>query len=109
MPVIEIILPIKTISEANCRDHWAKKAKRVKTHRTTARLMCPKFELPCIVTLTRVSRGTLDDDNLRGATKAVRDGIADKLGADDGSPLIDWRYAQKKGAPSVMVKLEPMK
>lgn len=32
------------------------------------------------ITLTRISRGKLDDDNLGGALKPVRDGVADALG-----------------------------
>lgn len=52
-----------------------------------------------VVTMTRVAPRALDDDNLRGAFKAVRDAIADVLGSDDRNPLIAWRYEQRKGAP----------
>ena len=57
----------------------------------------PSDLLPVVVTLTRVSVGRLDDDNLRGALKHVRDGVAKALGVDDGSRFIRFRYAQRKG------------
>lgn len=104
---VEVILPVQTVSEANRRDHWAVKAKRVKRHRLVARAMCPAMGLPCVVRLTRLSPGTLDDDNLRGALKAVRDGVADRLGVDDRDPRVTWEYAQErsKGLKGV-VRLE---
>jgi len=30
---------------------------------------------------------------------AVRDGVADAIGIDDGSARIEWKYAQEKGKP----------
>lgn len=55
-------------------------------------------ELPAVVELTRISPGYLDDDNLRGAFKAHRDGVADWLGIDDRDDRVQWRYAQR-GCP----------
>jgi hypothetical protein len=52
-----------------------------------------------VVRLTRITgpRGkTLDDDNLRGCLKAMRDGVADWLGVQDNDPRITWRYDQRK-------------
>jgi hypothetical protein len=53
-----------------------------------------------LVRLTRVhasrSRG-LDDDNLRSALKAVRDGVADALGVDDRDPRLSFHYHQRPG------------
>lgn len=92
-----IVLPLHTVSESNSRDHWRKKAKRVKGHRLVAKSKTPEHRLPCVVTLTRIAPRALDDDNLRGALKAVRDGVADKLGTDDRDPRIEWRYAQARG------------
>ena len=65
--------------------------------------MSPAFPLPCVVTMTRVSPRGLDDDNLRSALKATRDGIADKLGVDDRSPLVEWRYAQRQAKQACVV------
>ena len=91
-------LPIATVSESNRRDHWQVKRKRAKAQRTMAATLVPRFGLPCVVTLTRISPRALDDDNLRGALKHVRDGVADRLGIDDRDPRVEWRYAQRKGA-----------
>jgi hypothetical protein len=43
----------------------------------------------------------LDGDNLQSGFKAVRDGVADWLGVDDGSGLIDWQYCQRSSGPKV--------
>jgi hypothetical protein len=90
----------RTVSEANRREHWAPRAKRTKAHReaamlvTRSRLLCP---LPIVVTLTRIAPRALDDDNLRGALKATRDGVADAFGVDDRDPRVVWQYGQRKG------------
>ena len=94
-----MILPIPTVSEANVREHWSRKARRAKAQRSAAFFYVRKHPLPCVVTLTRVAPRVLDDDNLRGALKAVRDGVADRLGVDDGSPEVEWRYGQRRGLP----------
>lgn len=100
--MIEIYLPIATVSVSNMREHWAKKAARAKLHRQQANLMAMRIktlELPATITLIRVGPRKLDDDNLRGALKAVRDGLADRIGIDDGDPRITWEYGQEKGRP----------
>jgi hypothetical protein len=104
--MIIFTIPVRTFSEANRREHWARKAKRVKAQRTAARMLTranlPNGSVPeaverCIVTLTRIAPRRLDSDNLAGSMKAVRDGIADALGRDDGSDWYEWRYDQKQG------------
>lgn len=105
----EAMLPIYAVSEANVREHWAKKAARVKSHRAMARLLCPVgVPLPVTVTLTRYGSRELDDDNLRPALKAVRDGIADCYGIADNDKRIRFEYAQakcKRGQESIHVKI----
>ncbi len=55
---------------------------------------------PMVIEITRVSKETeLDDDNLSGACKAVRDSIAKVICIDDGSPDLYWGYVQKRGRP----------
>lgn len=101
---MKIELPISTVSESNRRDHWATKARRVKAHRNAAWALCPAYPLPCIVTLTRVAPRSLDaHDNLRSALKFAVDGIADRLGIKDNDPRVEWRYAQVKGKPAVVI------
>ena len=104
--VITCHLPIKTVSEANRRDHWAVKAKRAKSQRHTAAMLVPRFGLPCAVTLVRIGPKALDTDNLNGALKAVRDGVADRLGIQDNDPRVTWRYGQKRGPYGVEITLE---
>lgn len=106
---VAVDLPIKTISELNgAHGHWRTVASRRKKQRRTAMLMCPPAALPCVVLLVRVSAGTLDDDNLRAALKSVRDGVADRLGVADNSPLVRWEYGQgkcKRGEFGVRVEI----
>jgi len=69
----------------------------------------PADLLPCVVTLTRMSAGTMDTDGLAASQKGIRDGIADALGVNDGGRFIEWRYAQRKAKPKtfgVEVRLE---
>lgn len=57
-----------------------------------------RFEIPCVVLLTRIAPSNgLDDDNLVGAMKAARDAVAEWLGVDDGHPSVQYRYAQRRG------------
>lgn len=89
-------LPIKTVGGLNAREHWKARHARVKNERKTAWLLVPKHSLPCTVIMTRLSAGELDSDNLQGAMKATRDGIADKLGVADNDPRVSWLYAQRR-------------
>lgn len=103
---LEAVFDIETKSEANLREHWAKKSRRIKGQRRTAFLLCrAKFGIIALavpsstkysIELTRITPRILDDDNLRGALKAVRDGIADWIGIDDGSNQLEWIYSQLK-------------
>jgi len=103
--VIEVLLPVRTWSEANQRGHWGKRARRAKKQREAARLLvrAARVALPAsgtvAITLTRIGPRALDSDNLASGLKAVRDGVADALRIDDGSSRIEWRYAQEKGKP----------
>lgn len=97
-----IELPLRIESEANGREHWGAKAGRVKRQRDQMALMIPKHRLPglpCTVTLTRIAPRHLDGDNLQSGFKAVRDGIADRLGIKDNDPRVTWLYAQRRGPP----------
>lgn len=102
--VITLRLPIHTVSEANVRGHWSARARRAQGHRSIIALalrpQVGSLGLPVCVLLTRKSIKKLDDDNLRGALKAVRDGVADALGlADDSDERVTWLYAQAPAKP----------
>lgn len=90
------LLPVRIESTQNLREHWAKRARRTKAHRNAA-LLVPKHALPCIVTLTRIGRRYLDDDNNVAGFKALRDGIAARLGVDDADRRVRWFYKQEIG------------
>ena len=107
--MIRVTLPLKTRSLLNLREHWAARARRTKAHRA-ATILALRAAHPggnsltwdkldgintLVVTLTRYGR-RLDDDNLRGALKAVRDGVAEWAAIDDGSERWRWEYAQEK-------------
>jgi hypothetical protein len=116
MPTLVIELPLETISELNAREHWRAKANRVKKQRQDAHMLClisgKGFVVPKNATLdimlTRLAPRKLDSDNLASAFKAIRDGIADWLGINDGSDRITWTYAQEYLAKtrSVIMTLE---
>ena len=113
--MIRVELRIPAPSTTNLREHWAKRAKRAKGQRGAARLALLPYarELRALAALggviraelVRVSPRTLDSDNLQGALKAVRDGVADALGLDDGSARYRWEYSQSKGQPSVLITI----
>jgi hypothetical protein len=99
--VLCVLLPIKIASTQNTRECWQAKARRAKVHRETASgYLWPQPKIsavgPIEITLTRIGVRRLDDDNLAGGFKACRDGVADWLGIDDGSPRLEWSYAQRK-------------
>lgn len=110
-------MPITTVSEANSREYWAKKALRHKRqkHQIAMKFLVnpPKLSLPISVRMIRISRGALDDDNLRSALKYVRDEIANQFipgkraGMSDSDPRIQWEYAQikEKGLKNKETKL----
>lgn len=117
---VTISWPMKLPSASNLREHWAAKAKRVKAQRKATALMLSANRVAehvmmlemagglaspkrIAVRLTRVSPRPLDDDNLRGAFKAVRDQVAAYFEVDDRDPRIRWGYAQAKGPATVRI------
>lgn len=106
---LTIPLPgLRLVSLANQREHWRARARRAKSQRyigeltTKAALRGPGVGpvcYPLTVIITRIAPRVLDDDNLAGACKSVRDGIADALGIDDRDPRVKWATAQRRGKP----------
>jgi hypothetical protein len=105
---VTVLVPIRTVSESNSRDHWSKRAKRAKHQRSLTALMvraalggltadqCSTL----VVSLARIAPRELDDDNLRGACKGPRDAVADALGLpSDRDPRVTWLYYQRRGKP----------
>ncbi len=70
--------------------------------------------VPVVVTLTRISAGTLDDDNLIASMKGLRDGLADALAINDADVgRLRFAYLQRKGRPreygvEVLIERDPL-
>ena len=97
--MLELEFPLRTVAGLNAREHWRVRATRVRNERIAVgwRMQhAPKPGLPVRVTLTRLSAGTLDSDNLQGAFMGVRDAIAQCYGIADNDARIEWVYAQEK-------------
>lgn len=109
MTLLSFVVPIETKSASNLREHWSARHRRIKAQRQATAYRTPpalKALGPLlVVTLTRMSPRQLDDDNLRGALKGVRDQVACALGVDDRSKLVRWEYDQEKGEPAVRVEV----
>jgi hypothetical protein len=101
--VLLLIVPIVTKSELNERGHWSARAKRFAAQRKTVAwaflasgVRKGKTPIPATVTLTRLGLRDLDNDNLAGAMKAVRDEVAAMLAVDDADPRLTWVYGQER-------------
>ncbi len=116
--VFTFSIPIKATSTLNSRLHWIvrwRKSKAEKAATTMAflarrgnRLRWKELGKPLQVKLIRVGPREMDDDNLAGSLKGVRDAIALCLGYDDGDRKnIVWSYEQSRGAYAVNVEIRP--
>lgn len=103
-----VLPPVK--STANLREHWRAKSKRVIIERDGAFYATKQAGAPMgfagTITFTRYGWQPMDDDNLRSACKALRDGIAKAIGVDDGSKTLEWRYEHIHGRPTMVVSME---
>lgn len=106
---LPIFVPIKAGRGMNAREHWQQRHRRVKGERkTTAWVLATakRPQLPCSALLTRVAPSSgLDDDNLAGSLKSVRDEVAKWLGVDDKDRMtVRYRYAQARGPWGVRIE-----
>ncbi|KAF1005456.1 MAG: hypothetical protein GAK28_03208 [Luteibacter sp.] len=87
----------------NAREHYLARARRTKRERQAAHwllLDAKRPALPVTVRLVRVAPRALDDDNLSGVFKGIRDGVADAYGiADNDKALIRFACDQERGPP----------
>ncbi len=106
MPNITCEIPVRTISELNCSEHWAVKSRRHKRQKQIVNLALnnrlSEVTLPCHIKITRYSMGTLDFDNMCASQKWVVDAICEMLipglapGRADGDKRITVSYEQEK-------------
>lgn len=107
-----ISIPLRTVPGLNAREHFAVRSKRVRKEREAVAWILrsqPKPQIPCTVILTRVAPSAgVDDDNLVGALKGVRDEVARWLGVDDRHRnQVRYRYAQTRGEWGVRIDFGP--
>jgi len=112
--VRSLTIQMRTYSEANRRDFWAAKARRIKEQRARVVYeLWSKFGRTCplrvplhqavqkrqlVVTLTRIAPRSLDSDNLVSSCKGIRDSVAEWIGVDDADKRVAWAYGQERGS-----------
>ena len=109
--LLRVEVGARLVSEANARGSWHAGASRAKNHRAMAfRAMAgtnlaPVGAGPLVIVLTRIGPRRLDDDNAARSIKAVRDGVADALGLDDGHESLTWLVQQERGAYGARIEI----
>ena len=114
--MIEVEIPIKTVSEANMREHWGvKHGRQILQSNAVAYGLFPyrteiaEFKLPLAISFTRIGKRELDSDNLQSAFKKIRDKVAAILSVNDGDKQIKWDYQQEKGSRyAIRIKVEQL-
>jgi hypothetical protein len=113
-PSVLVIVPVRIKAGLNAREHWAAKHRRVRTERQTTKFLLvglEPLEPPLVVTLTRLigPRGQrMDDDNLAGGMKSIRDEVARWLGVDDRDPRVRYVCEQRKADEwGVEIRVDP--
>lgn len=113
-PVVAFWLPLHLVAQVQSREHWRAIHARATRHKVTAwaigmaelrRAGAPRA--PYRVKIVRIGPRRMDDDNVVGSAKAVRDGIAQLLGVDDGDrKAIRFTYGQRIGNYGVNVTIK---
>jgi len=111
-----ILLPdFKTGRGLNDREHHMIRYRRVKAEKSLVAWQLSEFNdrkpaLPCVCTLTRFAPSNgLDDDNLAGSLKGVRDAVADWLGVDDRDrSRVRYVYEQQRAPWAVGIAFTDM-
>lgn len=107
-----VFIPMRTIPGMNTREHFRTRIKRVSAEKECVawelhRMQKPALPCSCLLTRSAPSKG-LDDDNLAGALKSVRDAVATWLGVDDGKrETVRYRYGQLRGPWGVRIEFGP--
>ena len=100
---------LRTVPGMNSREHYMSRFRRVRDEKERVgwelKRLLEKPPVPCVVTLTRLAPSNgLDDDNLVGSLKSVRDAVADWIGVDDKDrATVRYEYAQQRGPWAVGV------
>jgi hypothetical protein len=110
---MKFTLPVRTQTESNCNEHWRTRHRRSKAQREVTAAVLADIKAPqppCVVTITRVSKGVMDDDNLASSAKHIRDQIAVWIGVDDKHrDIVRYVYEQRRGKEFALeVEIRPM-
>lgn len=72
------------------------------------RRRCKTGKSRLVISLVSYRRKLLDDDNLEGGLKPLRDAIAASIGIDDGDSGLVWKYGQIQtdGQQGTAVKID---
>jgi hypothetical protein len=111
--LLRVEVPIRTVSEANQREHWALRLQRKHAQQIAVATLLDNVyantvaaqDVPLDVHLTRCASRALDSDNLVGSMKHVRDAIAQWIGIDDGDPRVSYQVGQRIAAKPKMRKI----
>jgi hypothetical protein len=103
--IIDLKINITGLNKSNRYQHWGKSSTIANRQRNLAAIVVannrvlgkisshsPRF----IISFIRSGKRLLDNDNLIGGLKHIRDGVCDAIGINDGSDKIEFRYTQRK-------------
>jgi len=109
-PVLTAVVTVPgvaVVAEANCRDHWAVKRRRILAQQAATltalvalgRDVRDRMRAARTVTVrfVRIGGKWMDSDNLVGGFKAIRDALAMWLLVDDGSDRLRWEWPAQEG------------
>jgi hypothetical protein len=106
--VITVHIPLRTGRGLNNREHHFKRYSRERKEKFAIGIFLNRHQRPrppVTFILTRVSPGQpMDDDNVSGALKAVRDAVAEWIGVDDGDARVQYAYAREQGEWGVRIE-----
>lgn len=108
--LVEIPLRLGNGLNDHRSNHWGGRSKRVESERDSIAWSLvgkTRPELPCKIQITRIAPSNgLDDDNLAGACKAVRDQLAKWIGVDDRrKDIVRYVYENERGDWGVRVEV----
>lgn len=109
---LEIVVPLRTVSLTNQREHWAVRARRAAAERIAVgwslqqSLARHSVMPPFTVTLTRIAPRRVDTGNLPACVKSPQDSLAAYFGIDDGDPQHEWVYRQEAGPYGLRIRIE---
>jgi hypothetical protein len=101
------------VAEVNDRQNWHTRARRARRQHEAVRDALVALRVPAgprwVVTITRESPGSPDDDNVTGSAKHIRDAVGAWLGTGDAPTApVRWvtRHVRRPRGHAVIVTVE---